>query len=161
MDDQELLDYLDIPFTFHKRPNPIEPQIRVVWGLSILVLILFICSRGKKSSISRLHFLSWAVRSPENRTTLIELLENRNSPLLNLVQYDPSFDRAIKYAIAEKLVDTDNGKILSLTSSGKSLAEQIMKLNNCLEEEKQILTQKGASVNETLTKEILSRKTSY
>ena len=59
MDNQELLNYLvDIPFTFHQRPTPLEPQFRVIWGLSILVLILYICSRGKKSSVSRLHFLS-------------------------------------------------------------------------------------------------------
>jgi hypothetical protein len=148
MNNQELLESLNIPFTFCRKPIPLEPQFRVIWGLSILVLILHICSRGKKSSISRLHFLSWAVRSAENRENLVELLENRHSPLAALVQYDPSFDRAIEYALAEKLVETDNGKIIRLISNGKALAKQIIETENCLEEEKDFLKQKGVLVKE-------------
>ncbi|PZV23333.1 MAG: hypothetical protein DCF12_19205 [Snowella sp.] len=157
MDNQELLNYLvDIPFTFHQRPTPLEPQFRVIWGLSILVLILYICSRGKKSSVSRLHFLSWAVRSAENRENLIELLENRHSPLAALVQYDPSFDRAIKYALAEKLVETDNGKTIRLAPNGLTLVQQIIQTENCLKEEKDFLTQKAVLVTETQAKIFLT-----
>jgi hypothetical protein len=157
MDNQELLNYLvDIPFTFHQRPTPLEPQFRVIWGLSILVLILYICSRGKKSSVSRLHFLSWAVRSAENRENLIELLENRDSPLAALVQYDPSFDRAIAYALAEKLVETDNGKTICLAPNGLALAQQIIQTENCLKEEKDFLTKKEVFVTETQAKIFLT-----
>jgi hypothetical protein len=155
MDNQELLNYLDIPFIFHQRPTPLEPQFRVIWGLSILVLILYICSHGKKSSISRLHFLSWAVRSAENRENLVELLENRHSPLTALVQYDPSFERAIEYALAEKLVETDNGKTIRLVSDGKALAQQIIATENCLDEEKDFLSQKGVLVTEGKAKTFL------
>jgi hypothetical protein len=157
MDNQELLNYLDIPFTFHQRPTSLEPQFRVIWGLSILVLILYICSHGKKSSVSRLHFLSWAVRSAENRENLIELLENRHSPLAALVQYDPSFDRAIAYALAEKLVETDNGKTICLATNGQALAKQIIKTESCLEEEKDFLKQKGVLVKEEQVKIFLKK----
>lgn len=62
----ELLEYFDIPFSFYERPTPLQPQLRVVWGLATLVLILEICSRSQRSSTSRLHLLNWAVRNNEN-----------------------------------------------------------------------------------------------
>ena len=69
-----------------------------------------------------------------------------------LVQYDPSFDRAIEYALAEKLVETDNGKIIRLISNGNALAKQIIETENCLEEEKDFLKQKGVLVKEKQVK---------
>jgi hypothetical protein len=146
MKEQELLGYLDIPFSFQERPIPLQPQSRVTWGLSILVVILEICSRGKSSSVQRLHFLNWSIRSCENRKRMIEILEKRSSPLATLIQYDPGFNRAIEYAIAEGLVEikNKNAKVF-LTASGRKLAQEIIALDNCLEEEKKILKEKGSS----------------
>jgi hypothetical protein len=155
MQPQELLEYLDIPFSFHKKPIPLQPQLRVIWGLSTLVLILHICSRGKRSSITRLHILNWAIRTPENREKLAELLENRSSPLATFVQYEPGFNKAIEYAIAEGLVKMEKNGRVCLTSNGVKLAKEIRATEQCLEDEKTFLIMRGASVTEELAKSLL------
>lgn len=157
METQELLEYLNIPFSFQKRPTPLTPQLRVIWGLSILVLILDIGSRGKSSSVTRLHLLNWAIRSDENRQRMSKLLENRSSPVADFIQYDPAFTRAIEYAIAEGLVEMKNNvtnKPINLIVKGKKLANEIISTENCLEEEKSFLRQKGNLVTETLAKSL-------
>jgi hypothetical protein len=155
MQTQELLECLDIPFSFHKRPTPLQPQLRVSWGLAILVLILETCSRSQRSSISRLHTLNWAIRSNENRKVMIELLENRLSPLANLVGYEPGFNKAIEYAVGEGLIELKNKGRVSLTQNGRKLAREIIAVEDCLEEEKKFLKTKGSAITEQLTKSLL------
>lgn len=154
MQTQELLEYLDIPFSFHERPTPLQPQLRIVWGLATLVLILE-CSRGQRSSISRLHLLNWAVRNSENRKRLIELLENRLSSLATLIRYEPGFNRAIEYALAEGLIEMKNNGRICLAEKGRKLAKEVIALGNCLEEEKKFLKEKGSAVTETLAESLL------
>ncbi|AFZ61170.1 hypothetical protein H6G54_29010 [Anabaena cylindrica FACHB-243] len=152
---EELLEYIDIPFSFHKRPIPLQPQLRVIWGLSTLVLILYICSRGKRSSISRLHILNWAIKTRENRERLTELLENRSSPVATFIQYEPGFNKGIEYAIAERLVELQNNGRVHLILNGEKLAKEIIATEQCLEDEKTFLSMRGASVTEQLAKNLL------
>jgi hypothetical protein len=42
-----------------------------------------------------------------------------------------------------------------LTASGRKLAQEIIALDNCLEEEKKILKEKGSSITEELAKSLL------
>lgn len=155
MEDRELLEHLNVVFSFHDRPTPLQPQLRVIWGLAILVLILEVCSRSRRSSISRLHILNWAVRSSENRQYMIELLEDRLSPLATLVRYDPGFNRAIEYALAEGLVEMKNNGRIVLEQNGRNLAQEILALKDCLSEEKKFLKEMGSAVTEELAKSLL------
>jgi hypothetical protein len=157
MEIQELLEYLDIPFSFQKRPTPLSPQYRVIWGLSILVLILEIGSKAQTSPLTRLHLLNWAIRSSENRERMSQLIENRSSPVAEFIKYDPGFTRAIEYAIADGLVEIKNNatnKPISLTAKGKKFAKEIIATNNCLEEEKNFLKQKGKLITADLSKSL-------
>jgi hypothetical protein len=158
MQAQELLDYLDVKFSFREQPIPLQPQLRVIWGLSILVLILHICCRGGRSSITRLHLLNWAVRNDENRERLTVILENRLSPFTNLIKCDPGFNRAIEYAIAESLVevvDGSNNLRIRILQKGRKLANEIIEEEHCLQDEKAFLREKCASVTEELAKSLL------
>jgi hypothetical protein len=149
---QELLEYLNISFSFCERPTPLQPQLRVIWGLSILVLILEVCSRSKRSSISRLHLLNWGIRNNENRERIVELLENRLSPSAILIQYEPGFNKAIDYALAEELIKSETNGRVSLMQNGQKLAKEIISLDDCLEEEKKFLRSKGSVITEKLAK---------
>ena len=157
MEIQELLEYLDVPFSFQKRPTPLSPQYRVIWGLSTLVLILEIGSKGQISPVTRLHLLNWAIRSDENRERMSQLIENRSSLVAEFIKYDPGFTRAIEYAIADGLVEMKNNvtnKPISLTAKGKKLAKEIIATNDCLEKEKKFLKQKGKLVTAELSKSL-------
>ncbi|PZV10280.1 MAG: hypothetical protein DCF32_00230 [Leptolyngbya sp.] len=161
MQTDELIDLFDIPFAFRGQPTPLQPQLRIIWGLSILVLILSICSRSNRSSIPRLHVLNWALRSSQNRERLISLLEDNSSPLGILVRYEPGFNRAIEYAIAESIVEpmgSSQNLRIQLLEKGKQFAQEISDLSDCLEEEKIFLRERGAAVNETFVKNLLRHR---
>ncbi|MEA5467206.1 hypothetical protein [Leptothoe sp. PORK10 BA2] len=159
MQTQELLDYLDIEFSFRDQPVPLQPQLRVIWGLSILVLILHICCRGGRSSVARLHLLNWSLRNNENRERLTELLENRLSPFATLIRCEPGFNRAIEYAIAESLVEVVDGSQnlrIRLLEKGRQLANEIIE-EDCLQAEKAFLREKCVPVTEKLAKSLLKQ----
>lgn len=157
METQELLEYLDIPFSFQKRETPLLPQYRVIWGLSILVLILEIGSTRKSSSIKRLHLLNWAIKSNENRQIMSKLIEDRSSIVSEFIKYDPGFTRAIEYAIADNLVEMKNNKTnkpICLIEKGTKLAKEIIATKNCLEEEKTFLRQRGKLITNELAESL-------
>lgn len=158
MQTQELLNYLNVNFSFRAQPIPLQPQLRVIWGLSVLVLILHICCRGNRSSVTRLHLLNWAIRSSDNRENFSGLLENRLSPFSNLIRCDPGFTRAIEYAIAESLVEVVSGSNnlrVQLLEKGRQLAIEIMAAEDCLQDEKNFLREKGSSVTEKFSESLL------
>lgn len=153
---QELLSYLDIPFSFQERPTPLQAQSRVIWGLSMVTLILHICCRGKRSSITRLHLLNWSVRSAKNKKLLLEFLENRNSPMSVLIRYEPSFNRAVEYALADGLVEMTGKKgSIKLTTKGQQLSHEILTDDTILKEEKEFLRSVGPAVTEELAKSLV------
>lgn len=86
---------------------------------------------------------------------MIELLENRLSPFANLIQYEPGFNRAIEYALAEGLIEMRNQGRFSLTQNGRKLAKEIIALENCFEDEKKFLREKGSAITEGLAKSLL------
>lgn len=153
--EQETLDLLNLPFSFRKRPVPLNSQSRIIWGISVLALILYICSRGKKSSITRLHILNWAVRSSENKSKMIELLENRIAPSAIFIKYDPGFNRAIEYAIAEGLVEVQGKARVLLLNKGSQLAREIIEDSECFEETRIFLQNKGSLLTEGLSTQLL------
>jgi hypothetical protein len=160
MEDWEFLEYLNIPFCFRSQPIPIQPQSRTIWGLSILVLILRISSRKDRSSITRLHLLNWGLRDDENRKQFIELIEGSSSSLAALIRCDPGFDQAIKYAIAESLVEVINGSKnirICLSDKGRQFANEIIAEEGCLEEEKKFLRERCSSVTERLASKLLGK----
>jgi len=157
MNSQDLLAYLDVPFSFQKRPNPLSPQYRVIWGLSILVLILEVGSNRKSSSIKRLHLLNWAIKSDENQQQMSKLIENRSSIVSEFIKYDPAFTRAIEYAIADELVEMKNNKKnkpLCLIEKGTKLVKEIIAVKSCLEDEKTFLRQKGKLITNELAESL-------
>ncbi|MBD2234402.1 hypothetical protein [Phormidium tenue] len=155
MDNQDIFNLIDIPFSFQKRPSPLYYPYRTVWGISILVLILHVCSRGKRSSITRLHILNWATRNSENQTKIVELLEGRLSRTSLIVSHDPGFDRAIEYSIAEGLAVVEGKARIKLVAKGIQMAKEIMSIEDCLLEEKVFLQKKGSSLTEGLSASLL------
>src|SRR3546814_19028051 len=53
-------------FSFTRRPEPIAGDLRMSWGIGIVLLSL-LHSRGKKGSFLKLQFLAHAIRTKESR----------------------------------------------------------------------------------------------
>ncbi|PHC91646.1 hypothetical protein COF42_03380 [Bacillus wiedmannii] len=156
MNEHEYLDCLDVGYKFNKRLSPISPELRPVWKLAIIVLILDKCCVKHKSSFQKIQVLCWAVKNKRNQNELLEFLVARNINLnFNfVVRYEPSVNRVVDIALAEGYIEQVTGNRISLTCKGKELAEEIEKSPYLLVEEKHFFNFIGKRLTETILKEL-------
>ena len=146
-------DLFEVPFTFTVRPRPIACELRPVWRLHVLMLILDQCWGGQ-ASMEQLHVLNWAARTRESRQAFLEFLAGRRTPSQIIVRYDPSLNRAVHFAFAEELVvrrevqRTLNGGTAGnsppyrviIAPKGRKILDQIQDMEDCFVDLKQFLS---------------------
>ncbi len=140
-------------FTYTPRPDPLPGDLRMSWGIAVLILAL-LYSRGKKSNFQKLQFLSHSVRLPEGRDEVRGLLSGIYRPTDVSVRVEPSLNRAVAFAHALRLVNVDKGTTVSLTESGKKMAEAILKAGNVLQEEAQFLRDVAPRMTDALMRRL-------
>ncbi len=145
---------LDTPFVFNKRPESIPGDLRPLWRIGLLLLMLYVASRGKKSSFGRLHVLNWALRSDEGRDALLGMLEGRLVPGTIVVRIEPSLNRAVDFAHGEGLLKKVGGDRIELTSTGEAEAKRLLKQGELFVSEREYLEQVGKKLTETLVTKI-------
>jgi hypothetical protein len=153
MPDSSLKDILSGPFSFSVRPKPIAGDLRMSWGISVLLLSLFYC-RGKKGSFQKIQFLAHAVRIPEGREDVRSLLQGRLRPSDISVRVEPWLNRAVSYAYALKLVTVDKGKAVTLTAKGVDVAGAITKSKDVFLQEQTFLREIAPKITEVLLTKI-------
>ena len=145
-------DLFDAPFTFHLRPRPLACELRPVWRLHMLMLILEQCWGGQ-ASMEQLHVLNWAARTRDSQRAFLEFLTGRRSPSQVIVRYDPSLNRAVHFAFAEGLVmrreiqQALDGEIgtasppyrVLVSPKGRELLKSIHSMDDCFVDLKQFL----------------------
>src|SRR5258706_4431921 len=77
--DTSLKAILSGPFSFTARPEPVAGDLRMSWGIAVLLMALLNC-RAKKSSFQKLQFLAHAVRLPESRDDVRAMLSGALRP---------------------------------------------------------------------------------
>ncbi|MCW3476641.1 hypothetical protein [Limobrevibacterium gyesilva] len=137
------------PFLFAARPEPVAGDLRMSWGIAILLLSLR-SSRGKKGSFQKLQFLAHAVRIPEGRDDVRALLRGDLRPSEVSVRIEPWLNRAVAFAHALKLVSVDKGKSVSLTAKGVDVANEIAKSKDLLFQERTFLSDVAPKLTEAL-----------
>lgn len=131
------LQELDVPFDFNERPVPLGADMRPVWRIGVLALILRKCW-GNRASIRQLHVLNWAVRTPEAREAFLQVINGELPPDKATVRFEPSLQRAVAFAAAEKLC-LRVGDRIQLTAKGEELAQSVVADSNLLVDEKEFL----------------------
>lgn len=92
-------------FTFNaNKPIPIPWEYRYPYKLIQLILFLKINSVGSKSSLIKLHFLSWIVRSGVNKELFLENLNSLSDFYTKSWWIDPALNRAITIWIADNFI---------------------------------------------------------
>lgn len=150
----EILEALNIPFRFVRRPVPIPADLRASWKIALVVAILDRCCRGGRSSLRRLHVLNWAIRSPRNLKAVHGALQGAVDPTTVLVRFDPSLNRAIDRARGFGLVRSPRGDRVELTPMGEALVRQ-MAVSETLSTESEALSEIGQQLTEARTDELL------
>ena len=127
-------------FSFTSRPEPVAGDLRMSWGIGILLLSLFY-SHGKKGSFQKLQFLAHAVRTRGGRDDVLAMLRGdlRTSDLS--VRVEPWLNRAVAFAHGLGLVVVTKGKSVALTDKGREIASAIDANRDIFLEERSFLVE--------------------
>src|SRR4051794_40307362 len=88
---------LDQPFVFRDQPRPAPSDLRPVWRVPVVVLMVRACYR-ERATHEQLHVLNWALRSIESAEALALYLAGALAPERAVVRFDPALDRAVALA---------------------------------------------------------------
>jgi hypothetical protein len=152
---------LDVPVTFERQPVPLPCDLRPVWRLHVLVLMLDQCWGGKATH-QQLHVLDWAIRTEETRRAFLQFIRGERAPNQIIVRYDPSLNRAVDFAFGEglaahreeapALVEVEPRRPGSyrviLTKKGRDLVRSIRDAKDCFQVEKGFLDSIGRKITQ-------------
>lgn len=155
----EIMDLLEqlggVRIRFASQPSALQADLRPVWRLTILLLILHKCCRNHRSSLQKLHVLNWAIRQPDARRTLLGVLDGEEHPDVAIVRFDPALNRALDLARAEMLIESVGDGKFQITAKGQALAEAVLSDPDCMRDEKQFLVEIGNRLTETRVTKLL------
>jgi len=135
----------NLPIIFRSKNIPIPSGYRPLYKLSIILLILKFCCRGKKSSLLRIQLFSWALKSVESKDRFWEIVtEEINGSIWTL---DPTIIRAINFGIGERLLERVSTSV-KLTQKGIKLVKDITD-NDMMIKEIDFMKQVGFQVTES------------
>lgn len=148
---------LEVPFVFRDRPVAVKGDLRPLWRMSIVVMLIRKCCRSNRTSYARLHVLNWALLSKPNRNALLSLMNKETDPSELLVRVEPFLNTAVNYAIGEELVRQEKGNRLVLTTKGVTVADTLYETEDVFKVEKDFISELGTKLTESLVKELFAQ----
>lgn len=142
---------VDGPFSVTPRPRPIPGDLRLPWGVALVLLVLA-HSRGQRASLQKLHFLSHATRTPQSRDETLRALAGRIAPSAFLVRFEPWVGRALAFAQGAGLVERASGKSIKLSDAGSELARAILSAEVMEAETEFLVTARSLATEATIAK---------
>jgi hypothetical protein len=144
-------------FTFKIEPMAIPAELRPMHKIGLILLFLKLNSRASTSSILKIQFLNWVLKTRPLKAQLINETDGKESTyLLKVVHHDPAVNRAVQYAIAENLISLEKTGKIKLTDSGLNIADKIITNKDLFLKEKDYLKKLGKRVSEVKIKDVLS-----
>lgn len=124
---------------FRDRKMPLSADYRPLYKIGLVILTLKIASTGSRSSLNKLHFMMYALKSSWNRSFIRSAIEADDiSPIISW-GVEPALNKALMFAVAEGFIEID-GDRYALTSVGDTFAKMMIKDNGLFTEEKDFLT---------------------
>jgi len=119
---------------FSRKRVPISPELRPMYRISQIILILHLSSTKQTASLLKLQLFNWGLQNKGRYERLLKLKESSDFPI---IRFDPFLNRALNYGVAMGvfLFNEKTGKF-SLTEKGELLAQRILKEDVFLEEKK-------------------------
>ena len=143
-------------FSFKKEPVSLPAELRPIHKIGLILLFLKLNSSASTSSILKIQFLNWVLKSEEMKPKLInETNGNESTYLLKVVHLDPAVNRAVQYAIAENLISLEKTGKLKLTDLGIKIADEIVMDDDLLITEKVFLRELGKKISDVQIKNVL------
>ena len=139
--------------TFNKRATPIFPSYRPMLRIGQVLLTLRINSVGNKASLLKLHLFSWAFKTQENLNRIRAYVNSGFQDEIQFFGIEPSLNRALNYAVAEKLIGYDGDKYY-LKDKGIKIADKIIIDYELFINERAILISIGKAISESRIKQL-------
>jgi len=137
---------------FERRPSPVLVEHRPVYKISQLLLVLYLSSRGGRSTLPRLHLFNWALKRTDR---IKKLVDAANAKALQITAwgFDPALAIAIRFAVAENLVQsTSTG--YQLSEKGRNFVVEILKDPDAFTSERLLLVEIGKDITEAMVEKV-------
>ena len=137
---------------FVRRPSPVLVEHRPLYKITQLLLVLQMASRGGKSTLPRLHLFNWALKSTDR---IQKLVDAAKAKMLHMTAwgFDPALAIAIRFAVAENLVEsTSTG--YQLADKGQTFIAEVLKDAEAFAPERKLLTQIGKDITEGMVEKV-------
>jgi hypothetical protein len=140
--------------TFTIKEAPVLAEHRPLYKIAQLLLILFVASRGSKSSLARLQLFNWALKTPD-RNRLLEGAAATGRLETTGWGFDPAVPIALRFAVSDGLIeDVSTGYVC--THTGEQFVRAVIGAG-LLPVEREVLQQVGKKVTEGMINEVASR----
>ena len=153
---------IEVDFTFRVRPEPLPAELRPGWRIMLLLLMISRCGHGGAMSLKKAHLVCSASRSEDNRNMLLRMLVGDRQLDDVAVRFDPSLNRAIDYAIAERLVLAlvrSGTCVLKITPEGDRMVKALLETSDCMQVEKSFAEELRGKLSNEKVEEILNWET--
>lgn len=102
---------------FHRKKSSVLPDLRPMYKISTILIILKLCCTGEKSSLLKLHLFNWALLDTK-KLNMLETSADKKELLLGVWGIDPALNMALHYSLGEGLVCKLNNGSYKLTRKG-------------------------------------------
>ncbi len=140
---------------FNKRPDSIPYKHRISYRVTLIVLIIKICSSRKECPLVKFHIINDAMENRELINNIKRCLKRNSSEFA--IRFDSSLNRAIEYAIADGLIIQQGNKTYKLSVTGRDFANRLLKDSEILRNEKERLEKINTELDEKTLNSILNR----
>ncbi|MGX5623668.1 hypothetical protein [Bacillus cereus] len=141
--------------TFTNKPIPVPYNYRIVYKITQIALIVYICSGRKACSLIKIHMISTALNSKERFDNLLNYVIY-NEQAIDLVRFDPSINRAVDFALAEGILLRQKNGLFKLPIKGKGYIEHIINDTSMFIFERNQLKQLGSNLTEDKIDRLIS-----
>ena len=138
---------------FEAKPDAVPYNYRISYKIAQCMIISKSCSGKSGCSLVKMHIISNALNTKECMKSLQDYVNNKNGFML--VRFDPVVNRAIKYAVADKLVYQLKNGTFRLTDTGKELIKKIEK-EDIMIQEKKFLNELGTKLTNEKIDQLMS-----
>lgn len=142
-------------FSFRQRPIAIPAELRPLFRIGQIVLVINKCCRGAVASAIQLHLFCWALNSQENMNALLGYIANQNTISSIPIHLDPSINRAIQFAIADEFLKVEPSGKIAIAPKGELLYVEIMADLSMFGGEKQFLQKIGKKLTDTTARRMI------
>lgn len=140
---------------FEAKPDAVPYNYRISYKIGQVCLIFAMCCGRSGCSLFKLHMISTSLYTKEEMKRLKEFSESIISTY-SIIRFDPAINRAVKYALADKLIFQQGNGLFRLTEKGKEFVKSIRADKDIMINEKKFLAELSSKLTEKKIKELMT-----